>query len=537
MSIPHLAPQGTKTLLYVHDKPFICLAGEAHNSDSSSPEYMQGIWQYADDLGMNTVLLPATWEMVEPEEGVFDFSIPEKLILQAREWGKKIIFLWFGSFKNAECTYTPAWVKTDIARFPRAQIVKGKNKAGRPIGANSPYTVPYSSLTYLPGEGMRADAKAFAAFMAFLKEVDEEENTVVAVQAENETGLLGAAREQSDAADAAFAGQVPADFAAYMKAHTGTMKPDVKEAVENGAEAGTWEEVFGPVAEEIFSAYHVASYVNFVAQAGKDVYPLPMFANCWLVKPEEKPGNYPSGGPVSRVHEVWDHCAPAIDVYCPDIYVPFFFDVCDDYSRRQPLAIPECATHAYCAPRLVTAVGHYHALCYAPFGFDDIGKPFTAMQSFLFGVDVTDPALKTPQNKEEYGQAARLLQALMPFITNAVGTSDLDASCAEKDAMATFIMGKTAVNAIFKSPMVPRTDGYCLAVRDGDEIYVMGNGCSLQLTSADPDNDCLDIVKAEELVLTDDGKLIPRRRFNGDETATLGFNTPGVIRLTTFVYR
>ncbi|MBR3404572.1 MAG: beta-galactosidase [Firmicutes bacterium] len=66
--------------------PFFAVAGEVHNSDSSSPEYMEKIWKIADDLGLNTLLLPVSWELTEPEEGVFDFSIPDALIRQAREW-------------------------------------------------------------------------------------------------------------------------------------------------------------------------------------------------------------------------------------------------------------------------------------------------------------------------------------------------------------------------------------------------------------------------------------------------------------------
>ena len=51
---------------------------------------------------------------------------------------------------------------------------------------------------------------------------------------------------------------------------------------------------------------------------------------------------------------------------------------------------------------LVYTVGHYHTMCYSPFGFDDIGKPFTVMQGVLFGMDVSDPMLKIPQSFGEY---------------------------------------------------------------------------------------------------------------------------------------
>ena len=138
---------GSKRMLTLNGKPFPLLAGEVHNSDSSSPEYMDHIWETADSLGMNALLLPVTWETVEPEEGCFDFSLPKALIDQARAKNMRIVFLWFGSWKNAECMYAPGWVKQDLSRFPRAQIEKGKNKAGRQVSAAMPVRISYTSLS------------------------------------------------------------------------------------------------------------------------------------------------------------------------------------------------------------------------------------------------------------------------------------------------------------------------------------------------------------------------------------------------------
>ena len=106
-SIPRIAQRNAHPVLMVEDKPFILLAGEAHNSDSSSPAYMEKIWDIANNLGMNALLLPVSWEMIEPEEGHFDYSVPQALIDQARERDMRIVFLWFGSWKNAECMYAP----------------------------------------------------------------------------------------------------------------------------------------------------------------------------------------------------------------------------------------------------------------------------------------------------------------------------------------------------------------------------------------------------------------------------------------------
>ena len=562
MERPCIAEKGNQKVLLVDGKPFIMLAGEVHNSDSSSPAYMEQIWKIAEELGMNSLLLPVTWEMVEPVEGEFHFEVLDQLIDQAREYGMKIGILWFGSFKNAECMYAPEWVKRDLERFHRGQIVKGKNKAGRRVSPTLPVTIPYTTISYLSENAMQADARAFGKMMQHVCEYDEAEGTVITVQVENETGLLGNAREVSDEADAAFAGEVPQEFASYMRSHTEYMEEDVRAAVEAGAEKGSWSEVFGAVAEEIFSAYHVASFVEYVAKAGKDAYDLPMAVNCWLDKAADTPGDYPSGGPVARVHEVWDYCAPSIDVYCPDIYVPYFNKVCDRFvkSGTNPLYIPEAATHSYAAPRMVYTVGHYHAMCYSPFGFDDIGKPFSAAQGYLFGMDVTDPALKTPQNFEEYAVLGKILREAMPLLAERYGTTDLQAVCAEREAekkkslglpedmnpmermmaeaaaATKMIFGDLGVSAGFGGMMRPRNDGALLVCRTKEnEVYMIGEQCDIQLFSTDSEKTNLDILRLEEGTF-ENGVFVPGRRFNGDETAQLKLDKPGVLRLQWFTY-
>lgn len=426
----------------------------------------------------------------------------------------------------------PAWVKTDLQRFRRGQIVKGKNKAPR----ENAYGMLYTTLSYLCGETCRADARAFAALMAHLRAADGEENTVLAVQVENETGLLATARERSDEADAAFAAPVPADFAAYMKSHTETMVEDVRAAVEAGAAEGSWAEVFGPVAEEVFSAYHVSRYVNTVAAAGKAEYPLPMLVNCWLDK-GGAPGTYPSGGPVSRMAEVWRCGAPSIDIHAPDIYVPAFCDVCDEYTRRgTPLVIPECATHSYSGPRMLYTVGHCHALCYAPFGFENMGQPFTATQSFLFGVDVTDPALKTPQDVEEYGWYGRTLESLMPLLGERYGTRDLQAVCSERKDQNALNFGSFIVYAAVDHPMIRQKDGVCLGIKTAeDECILAVNRCGLMFLSGEQDKPNLDFLSVEEgRVENGEWKMI--RRLNGDEAALMTFYKPTLLKVKVFTY-
>jgi hypothetical protein len=105
-TIPHLEKRGKATQMIVDGRPFLILGGELTNSASSSMEYMEPFWPKLAAANMNTVLAAVTWELVEPEPGQFDFSLVDGAIREARRNHLHLIFLWFGSWKNADSTYT-----------------------------------------------------------------------------------------------------------------------------------------------------------------------------------------------------------------------------------------------------------------------------------------------------------------------------------------------------------------------------------------------------------------------------------------------
>lgn len=530
--IPYLKRQQNGCVLMVNEKPFLMLSGEVHNSSSSSLSYMEPIWKKAEDLGLNSLLLPVSWEQVEPEEGVFDFTLVDGLIQQARDNGKKIGFLWFGSWKNAQCYYAPEWVKADTARFWRAEVQKGVTRTVLKYGMS------YTTLSAFCEETLLADARAFSRLMAHLRQVDSEENTVVVVQVENETGLQGGARERSDLADSRFAEAVPAGLVCYLQEHRETLSAELKAAFspQSGTNA-SWGDVFGEMAEEVFTAYYTASYVGFVAAEGKKEYPLPMTANCWLDK-GQVPGKYPTGGPVAKVMDIWRFAAPAIEVIAPDIYVTYFCDICDTYTQKgNPLFIAECPTHGYASTRAIDTIGHYHALCYAPFGIEDMGLPFTAMQNILFGMDTEDPALKNPQDPNEYAAINRMLQGLMEKIGDAYGSRRLQGASSERGEGQILQFEKFAFQVSYTSPFLRRKNGACLILQDTpNTFYLLANGGMVTPMSANPDRPHVDYLSVEEGTFSD-GAWVPGRRLNGDEVTLFLFETPTLLRIKLLSYR
>lgn len=521
------ADGGYRLMLDGH--PFTLLAGECHNSASGGRRAFAEALDRARKLGMNTVLAPVSWELLEPAEGAFDFSQVDMMLELARERGLRLGVLWFGAYKNAQCYYAPAWVKRDTERFRRAQMVPGQNKVRYAEFHNFEIT----ALSLFCEETRAADARAYAALMAHLREVDGREHTVVLVQVENECGQMVAAREHSPWADVAFAEDVPVGLVAALAADPASLAPELAGALASGAGAGSWTQVFGEHAEEMFTTYHMARYVEAVAAAGRAEYALPTACNCWLDK-GHKPGRFPTGGPNVRVMGVWKHAAPSIDMVGPDIYVPTFCEVCDGYVREDnPLFIPETATHAYAAARLIWTMGHHRALCFSPFGYEEMGEPFGDDAGILFGMDTSDPALRTPQDPVEYAEVARGLAQLLALAEDDAVFATLDAVTSELGSNGVLDMGDVSLKVSFAEGALP---GACAALRGrAGAIYLLALRCSVELASNVAECPHVDVLSLETGSVAD-GAWQRECRLNGDEVAIMRYGAPTLLRLETLIY-
>jgi len=343
--MPQIKQNGAVKQMFVDGKPFIMLSGELHNSSASSAEYMKPIWDKLKAMNLNTVVSTVSWELVEPEEGKFNFDLVDSQISEARKRDLRLVIIWFASWKNSGSSYTPLWVKTNPGRFPVQKVnPPAPGKEGMFAFIFGSYPLPLSPL----GEAsMLAEAKAFKALMHHIKEVDPN-HTVIMMQVDNEMGLLGDSRDRSALADAAWTKPVPAELLNYLSKNKATLLPEMQDVWgRNGYKtSGTWAEVFGNDvwAEEAFMAWYYSVYINKVIIEGKAELNIPMYVNAWLGPQPgaELPGTWPAGGPVARVMDVWHAGAPSADLLAPDIYVDDFKSVVAEYTRSgNPLWIPE----------------------------------------------------------------------------------------------------------------------------------------------------------------------------------------------------
>jgi beta-galactosidase GanA len=521
-TLPQLRKQGTATQLIVDGKPFLVRGAELNNSSASSLAYMKPLWPRLTATHINTVLATVSWELIEPEEGTFDFKIVDGLIEEARANNLRLIFLWFGSWKNGKSTYQPLWVKTNQTRFPLVQNQQGKSLI---------------TLTALSDASRDADARAFAALMRHLREVDGKKHTILMMQVENEVGVLEDSRDYSPMANQAFAGPVPKELINYLVVHKDALVPEFREVwAANGFKtSGTWTEVFGPgkpegkeipvrttsppltaeehetgwrklhwPVDEVFMAWHYARYINKIAEAGKAEYNIPMFVNAWLQQRDYAwPGTYPSGGPLPQVINVWQAGAPAIDLLAPDIYAPEFEEVCARFNRcGNPLLIPEARGDARGVANAIWAFGKHDAIAYSPFGID-----------------------RSAGAETELARGYDLVAQIAPLILEHQGKGSMTALLLERDgAPQTVRLGNYNIEARYSSRsfgtatnIQPERVAGLIISTGPEDFVVVGRSMNIYFTSATNPSESVGLGTVEEGVYAN-GRWVPGRRLNGDET-------------------
>lgn len=384
------------------------------------------------------------------------------------------------------------------------------------------------------------------------------ERTVIMMQVENEVGILLDSRDRSAIADKAYEGPVPQELLSYIEKNKDNLVPELKEALKaNGSKmSGTWEEVFGPgkpdglvmpvrnlvppmtqkeqdealvtypfYSDEVFMAWYYATYINYVVEAGKAEYQIPMFVNAWLKQREHSwPGTYPGGGPLPHVFDIWHAGAPSIDILAPDLYRPDFAYMAEQFTREgNPLFIPETGSGAQGAANLIYAVGHHDALGFSPFAIE-----------------------RRIQPDDELSQSYKMISQLMPLIGEHQGLNSIDAVLLTKDNPSENIeFGDQIFHADLRfdpNNLHSRTTELGAAIfimTATNEFYIGGTGLSITFSQKNGEFKS-GLATVEEGTFVD-GKWIPGRRLAGDDTAqgnNLRFGSGyNILRVTMYSYK
>jgi hypothetical protein len=511
-TIPRIVEKDGRHALLVDGRPFLVLGGQAHNS-SGWPAMLPQVWAAIGELHANTLEAPIYWEQVEPRQGMFDFSLIQTLLVQARENKVHLILLWFATWKNGSNHYLPEWMKKDAVKYPN---ITGRN--GLPADSPSPHSKA----------ALEADRKAFAAVMKYLKQVDGL-RTVIMVQIENEPGSWGSVRDYSAQAQQLFEGSVPAEL----------LQPDVLRSLHVPIVGqGSWQTVFGDRADEYFQAWSIARYIGQVAAAGKAAYPLPFYVNAALRDPLTDPPatSYESGGATDNVLAIWKAAAPAVDMLAPDIYLSGserILKVIELYDRPDnPLFVPEAGLIPENAKYWYAVMAH-DGIGFSPFGIDDNG----------LGETKTEMAERLGAFAREYGVAAPMMRELAKWafegrVKAVVEHEDHAPQSIDLGAwLATVSFGTGRADALRPNE---KATGKAMIVRlDDNQFVLIGTSCHISFRPAGNDSG-----RAWQFLTVEEGQyeagvFHPRRILNGDETdwGGPGFGATGKVLRAELILR
>ncbi len=527
---PFLESHGSTAHIVASGKPMLMIGGELGNSSASTADDVERTFSHLRKLGLNTVLAPITWELIEPEEGKFNMETLDNILLSARKNNLKVVLLWFGAWKNSMSCYAPEWFKRDSKRFPRAHTPEGK---------------PVEEASSLSKNVLEADKKAFCKIMQHLADNDREQQTVIMIQVENEIGMIDVPRDYSADATRMYNSAVPEQLTAYISNNKKSLHPYLKEKLKAAKPGATWAEMFGDdiYTEEIFQTWTYATYVEQVANAGRKIYNLPMYVNVALNSRGRKPGEYPSGGPLAHLIDLW-HCgAPSIDVLGVDIYDKGLKDWLNKYHlSNNPLFVPEIRLEDKDAMYALYAFGHHGAMGFCPFSIEDYPLTKSAQQNDWRGMDLSqDDQLNAfsgngGSNLSPLASAYRLLNQAERLIIERQGSKDMQAVLLDNEHREESIVTADNIRLTIKhsyslgwepgakDPEWP--EAACIIIRLGKEDYlVIGSSVVLTYSPAEAKSATwqkgdarIGLAKCEEVEIKADNSMKILRHLSGDQT-------------------
>ena len=507
-----------KQIFMVDDKPFFPFGSELLLQSGYSVRDESEIDEAFKALKLthgNTGEFPVYWDEVEPEEGKFDFSSVDTLLSFARRYGVKLFLLWFGTWKNGTMDYAPAWIKTNPQCFTREKAPSSKDVWV--LSAHCPAT-------------LEADKKAFSALCKHLKTKDKTEHTVIGLQVENEPNITEIDRDHGVEAQAAFDSPVPAQLVARMKK---TGKGEVYDQWQKtgGKESGTWTELFGEEAGHFMHTWGMATYINEVAKAGKDIYNLPMCIN--IAGP----------GRDAKALDIWKWSTPDIEMIGPDLYIrdeKEFDTVASKYARDDnPLFVPE----SWGGTNMLHAIADYNA---AGYFVQNIRR------NSVYG-DV----MAIPETMHRINMM-QCVSAVMPLILKYRGTGKIQAIMQpEKEEVQRLdFEGYTGIVEfgdwrpayVTRNPPDNSPGGGLVIQASRNEFYIAGNNCRLHINAKPPFDKIQPpkvtarwphgigvgyTISIEEGHFDVNGVFVADRRRNGDETYHGAWVEPniGVVRV------
>ncbi len=249
-------------------------------------------------------------------------------------------------------------------------------------------------------------------------------------------------------------------------------------------------------------AWNYAKYANYVAEAGKKEYPLPMYVNAALIRPGYKPGQYPSAGPLPHLIDIWKAAAPDIDFLSPDIYFPNFAEWVSKFDLPvgkpgeifNQFFIPEAGNNQSVVNAFY-AFAQHNVMGYSPFSIESLPDP----------------------SDNQVSKGYDVLAQLTPLILSNQGKGTMAGVILDSASQITEIkLGDYIfiVHHEYSWPYAPKTEGEnprfggMIIMISPDEYYVAGRGMVITFKSGTNDDELVGIGSIDEGKFID-GKWMP----------------------------
>lgn len=253
--LSHFETVNGKRVFYTDGLPFTVLTAETHWDELIYGRYGETMRVYdymypaATAMGLNALKVPIKWSVVEPAEGVYDFSYVDHVRHMAEQHGLKLVLGWFGHYASGAGTlysnmqgdvFAPMYIIKDTVRFPRAVDAAGE--------------AHHDAASYDFPAIVQRETAAFRAFMEHLRRNDSK-RTVLMIQVENEVAVFGAG----------------ADY---------TWRRMPKYWRDHSPASNRWFQQKGFKSDLEYSAWSLAAnWLRPVTDAGAKAHPIPLFMN------------------------------------------------------------------------------------------------------------------------------------------------------------------------------------------------------------------------------------------------------------------
>lgn len=102
IEVSKLVTENNKTYVSVDGKPFPFLGAQIRldallNCDKMNINEVENYFKKAQELGLNCVQIPISWNMVEPKENKYDYSIVNSILQFVNKYNLKMELLWFST--------------------------------------------------------------------------------------------------------------------------------------------------------------------------------------------------------------------------------------------------------------------------------------------------------------------------------------------------------------------------------------------------------------------------------------------------------